>query len=230
MILFAINKDENTQNPGAISEDDYFIIPIQRATTRPPINENNIQLISWNQVISPNGTQITNVQQLFDTVCLVAQHDDICNDMAARFMHLYNTRINIIPEFSNYIRNYLRQHESDIPVFQTIYEYWPHPMIGNIIESPRTRPITHINGYFFSPNHWDSFPLRYMSFATKKAIETLYDGIKKFPPDDTPSPQGLVCLKKTGRDQCRICKDWTELARAVFGEISSYISKLLEKI
>lgn len=39
-----------------------------------------------------------------------------------------------------------------------------------------------------------------------------------------------ILMKESGNDQCRIYNDWTDLARAVIGDVSTFFSKMLEEI
>lgn len=50
MILFAVKKTHDENNGYEISEAENFIIPVTYDTNE-KINENNIQLISWNLAI-----------------------------------------------------------------------------------------------------------------------------------------------------------------------------------
>ena len=50
MILFAVKKTHDENNGYEISEAENIIIPVTYDTNE-KINENNIQLISWNQAI-----------------------------------------------------------------------------------------------------------------------------------------------------------------------------------
>ena len=243
MILFAIpktpRKNPETQlNEYIVDESDYFdipiVYPIDLSNPNAPnkISEYNIQLISWNQAINPiTKSEIKNTTELFQAILDCARQDNICKSMVSQFIKLYNPAVNIIDNFYSFITTYQsapRPNENEIPIFRTIFEYWPHPMIGNIINCFSSRPQTYEKQY---EANWNSIKASYMSANTKKIIDTLFKNLET----DTVkagdvSINGLKELEKSGRDQCRICKDWTELARAVIGEISSYLSKLLEKI
>ncbi len=226
MILFIINKN----NFYDICKDGFYTIPDCYGAN--DINEGNIQLISWNEARytpkSGSNKEINTVKDLFDTVLEVAKKDPVCQDMNEQFKFMYKKNdgkdedIDIFNNFDNFIKTYNPDTiipEDDIKfIFKTVYECWPHPMIGNVANSPGCRPQTHLEQFI---NNWFPFPSKYMHVATKRNIDSL---IQK------PNAYGLKKMTKSGRDQCRICKDWTELARAIIGEISSYVSKLLEKI
>ena len=99
-------------------------------------------------------------------------------------------------------------------------------MIGNMMVSPRIRPQTFGEQYI---NNWQSFPERYMLTSTKTAIDNMMKEIEALKEGEV-STAGLQKLKTSNRDQVRCCKDMTELARAVIGEITTYATKKLEKI
>ncbi|WP_024858993.1 DUF6603 domain-containing protein [Ruminococcus albus] len=220
MIFFMINKGEDNK----VKEDEYFeISDFYDEKTKGKITEANIQLIAWNQA-KRNGKFSDNVKQLFTNILDVATHDDVCNNYAAQFSTLYaknDETIDIIGEFKKYVNTYNPdvKNEDDISgIFKTVYEYWAHPMIGNVANSPQCRPQDNIDQYL---KNWAKFDPKYMSEETKDRVFELCC---------YPGTAGLKKLEKSSRDQVRICKDWTELARAVIGEVTAYISKMLEKI
>ena len=221
MILFIVKKFDN------IYKDGFYTIPIDYGTN--DINEGNIQLVSWNEVRykSESGPEkeIKTVKDLFEAVLEVAKKDDVCKDMNEQFHNLYGSYIFSLNQTEGIFERFLADpQKSTIDetderyIIKTIYECWPHPMIGNVANSPGCRPQTWDDQYI---QNWAPFAPKYMSSATKNEIDLLFKD---------PNTYGLQKKIKSGRDQCRMCKDWTELARAVIGEISSYISKLLEKI
>lgn len=226
MILFIVNKKKLKE----IYKDGFYTIPVDYGAN--DINEGNIQLISWNEAKyrqneSSPWQQIKTVKDLFEAVLEVAKKDDVCKDMNEQFYNLYKRYIFNKNEkitdglFEKFLKNPDNSAITDSDeryIIKTVYECWPHPMIGNVANSPGCRPQTFRDQYL---TNWARFNEKYMSKTTKSKISKM------------SKPQSIVGLKKeikSGRDQCRMCKDWTELARAVIGEISSYISKLLEKI
>ena len=248
MILFAVKKTHDENNGYEISEAENIIIPVTYDTNE-KINENNIQLISWNQAIykpkeNDPEKQIKNVDDLFETILEVAKGDSVCQDMNEQFHNLYNEYIFILPPqkegstnrfldnnndgiFKNFLNNNdkdnIKEDDGQF-IIKMIYDTWPHPIIGNVITSPKIGPQTSQEQYDIN---WNVFNSKYMSDKTKTTIQNMVVSINK---SDDKSDEGLKKLKKSGRDQFRIYKDWTELARAVIGEITSYISNLLEEI
>lgn len=226
MILFIVNKNKLKE----ICKEGFYTIPVDYGTN--DINEGNIQLISWNEARyklaeSTPEKQIKTVKDLFEAVLEVAKKDDVCKDMNEQFHNLYKRYIfNLNKKITDGLFEKFLENPDDPAItdsneryiIKTVYECWPHPMIGNVANSPGCRPQTFREQY---STNWARFNEKYMSQTTKLKI------------NEMSKPQSNIGLKKeikSGRDQCRMCKDWTELARAVIGEISSYISKLLEKI
>ena len=220
MIFFMINKGKDKK----IKEDDYFEIPdFYDEKTRGKITEANIQLISWNQA-KRGKINSENVKTLFTHILDVAAADNECKNYAAQFSTLYakkGEKFDIIAEFKKYVENYntdVKNEDGIAGIFKTVFEYWPHPMIGNVANSPQCRPQDNEEQYL---KNWSKFDPKYMSTTTKSVIDIM---------TKTPASVGLKKLGKSSRDQVRVCKDWKELARAVIGEVTAYISKMLEKI
>lgn len=220
MILFMIPND-------AVSQEGYYNIdPDYKGKD---LDANNLRLISWNEAsYKKESTEIVKIQtihDLFSKVLAVAQNDDVCKDMNKQFMALYATEgeSDVFKIIEDFLKAPTDGHEDvseydQYSIFRTVYYYWPHPMIGNIVNSPQCRAQEYYDQYFST---WNKFPNKYMSDDTKlKIVKMISD----------PSEVGLKTLDKSGRDQVRICKDWKELARAVIGEVTTYITKMLEKI
>ena len=240
MILFIVKKP-NASEFQSPDPEGYYNIPINYVEN--DINAGNIQLVSWNEVRykSESGPEkeIKTVKDLFEVVLEVAETDPVCQDMNEQFKLLYKAKdsteddIDIFKNFKRFIDNY--NPNENIPdddtrhIFITVYECWPHPMIGNVALSPECRPQSFMEQYFRNflvlKNNYNNN--KYMSEATTTKIRSmlLNSEITEF-----TTEEGLRNLTKSNRDQCRMCKDWTELARAVIGEISSYVSRMLEKI
>ncbi len=204
MILFMIAKE-----PGGspISTEHPIVIPLLYPSA-PPITETNVQLVSWNE-ISYDSKPVTNVELLKWAVFDAAQKDDLCRNINAQFLSQY--RIDIFEVYSNPLH-------INKKIINDVFASWPHPMIGNILLSPRIRPQTAATQYV---KNWRSFPEKYMHKITKDRINQMIN---------EPRSVGLDILQKSSRDQVRVCKDMTELARAIMGEISTYATKKLEKI
>lgn len=203
MILFMINTD--SPQTGV-----YKIPAVYR--DQAIITEGNARFISWNQAeYTTNDSReikINSISELKQAVFDAAKHDVICKNINHQFRDQY--KIDIFDASGTSF--------ADLKIVNDIFVSWPHPMIGNVLLSPGIRPQVWPEQYV---KNWDSFPVRYMNDETKASIKKLVEG---------PGTAGLSPLKKSGRDQVRICKDMTELARAVMGEISTYVTKKLEKI
>ena len=264
MIFFIINKNLDNSDYYKISNEIYEIpVSYQELTNdENKLNEYNCQLISWNQAKYTNKegktTEIKTVKDLFSVVLEVARGDDVCKEMNRSFETMYlqnspdyktidnNNPRGVFQLFNEFLdrRNQSstvsKEDEKTLDMlFETIYDCWPDPLIGNIANSPNSRP-RNANEQF---EKWNSIQDYYMSKVTKQKIRCLLGLCNSSCPNYIDKCQlkedynylkrenaGLQNSVKLGRDQVRICKDWTELARAVFGEITSYISKMLEKI
>ncbi len=207
MILFMIKR----QDPSATSHR-YTIPAVYPGPPEPAITEGNIQLISWNEadyVTSSRRISIENISTLKDAVFDAAQNDALCRDINKQFLSEYG--IDIFSIYNNPADKYYK-------IVARIFAYWPHPMIGNVLVSAGIRPQTETSQY---TKNWQSFPKQYMTDQTKLSIAYLLTH---------KTETGLAELNTSGRDQVRVCRDMTELARAVMGEISTYATKKLEKI
>ena len=220
MILFMIPQKPESQDKYYNIDPDYKGVNL---------DETNLRLISWNEASykDESGTvhEINTIDDLFNKVLAIAQKDNVCQDMNKQFMALYAaegelTVFQIIEKFLNdpTVRDIADDKYDVYSIFRTVYYYWPHPMIGNIANSPQCRAQTYLDQYHST---WEKFPKQYMSDDTKDKINNMLKD---------PSTVGLKSMDKSGRDQVRMCKDWTELARAVIGEVTTYITKMLEKI
>jgi len=180
------------------------------------ITEENIVLICWNQAdyhihdSQKTLKEIVNIDILRECVFDAAQNDELCIDIKEQFLSLYG--IDLFAAAADKEDHFYKL------LIKPVFFSWPHPMIGNILTSPRIRPQYQSGEYV---NRWSSFPEDYFEEATAASIA----GILK-----EPSSVNLEKLEKSGRDQVRICRDMTELARAIMGEISTYATKKLEKI
>lgn len=201
MIFFMIKGPE---------EQESYTIPLY---SEEEITAGNIQLISWNEACytKPDGSvvQFQNLNKLKETVFLVAESDSLCININHQFMTQYGIDI-----FAAYADPAHVFH----PVIDHVFEFWAHPMIGNILVSSGMRPQTTEDQFL---HNWWAFPKRYMNPETKRRINVMMTNL---------SSVGLEDLTKSSRDQVRICRDMTELARAVMGEISTWATKKLEKI
>lgn len=224
MIFFIVKKNQNEKGEYVFS-NEYKVPDVYIEDEENNIREDNIQLISWNQA-KYNEQEINNVDSLFKTILTVASKDRICQDMNNHFKSLYcktetnNNENNLdIDLFSNLKKFIDKQENPSQPatnsedkldiLFQTIYRNWPLPQIANITEPPKKKPQTFSEQYL---TNWDNFDAKYISPDTKNNIKSLLDNIS--------SPK-----EQSEKDQVRIYKDWTELARAAIGEISFNVSK-----
>ncbi|MCU6761186.1 Uncharacterised protein [uncultured Roseburia sp.] len=200
MIFFMINR---------LKEQKPYSIPLVSTEV---ITESNIQIISWNEaccVLPDSIIQFINLDELKKAVFYEAQTDPLCININCQFKTQY--RIDIFEAYHD------GKHKFH-PVIDNIFDFWAHPMIGNILVSSGMRPQTKEDQYL---KNWDSFPAQYMNEETKGKIKAMMD---------VPRSAGLKNLMKSSRDQVRICRDMMELARAIIGEISTWATKKLEKI
>lgn len=203
MILFLIPVD-------SLNDGKYTVL----INSNYEFKEGNFLLVSWNEIKIEMDTSVkisvSNVDDLEKAVFAVAEQDNVCKDINLQFKSQYATDIfeQRRQTSDNIIKN----------IIKNIFQSWAHPMIGNLMVSPRIRPMTANAQYV---KNWEAFPNEYMTPQTKAAIRAIMDDLKGV---------GLTELKKSGRDQLRVCKDMTDLARAIMGEISTYPTKKLEKI
>lgn len=224
MIFFIVKKNQNEKGEYAFS-NEYKIPNVYIEDKENCIQEDNIQLISWNQA-KYNEQEINNVSTLFKTILTVASNDPICQDMNKHFKSLfskketktenYEDNLDLFYNLKKFIDKQEKKSrpeancESNLDIFfQTVYENWPIPQIVNITESPKIKPQTFSEQYL---TNWDNFDAKYISTDTKNKIKNLLDNTSTH-------------KKQSEKDQVRMYKDWTELARAVIGEISFNVSK-----
>lgn len=209
MILFMVANDQGYR------PESYDIPFLYEGLGRPDITENNIQLVSWNEVtyqLQAGSREVISIQTISDlkkAVFDAAQKDTLCRDINCQFASQYG--VDIFKVYASAENEYKK-------IIDHVFESWPHPVIGNLLVSAGIRPQTSYTQYL---RNWDSFPDKYMKLDTKKKIKAVILH---------PESVGLAQLESSGRDQVRVSKDMTELARAVMGEISTYATKKLEKI
>lgn len=214
MILFMIKK-------GPASER--YLIPLHYSEEKTDcLMPDNIQFVSWNEadyhVNEETVVQIKNMDTLKQAVYDAAIRDiDVCRFMITQFTEQYGIDI---------MELWTKTDDPAHHIIGDVFARWAHPMIGNMMVSPRIRPQTFGEQYI---NNWQSFPERYMLTSTKTAIDNMMKEIEALKEGEV-STAGLQKLKTSNRDQVRCCKDMTELARAVIGEITTYATKKLEKI
>lgn len=211
MILFMIKKGSA---PGRQS------IPLHYLTAK--LTSDNVQFISWNEADYhlDDGTivQIINIDTLMKAVYDAAIRDlDVCGFMITQFAEQYGIDI---------LKLWNMPDDPAYRIIKNVFVRWAHPMIGNMMISPGIRP--QISGEQYIKN-WQSFPKQYMPDSTKAAIDNMLKEIEALKEGEV-STAGLQKLTTSNRDQVRCCKDMTELARAVIGEITTYATKKLEKI
>lgn len=218
MILFMVKKTEGTP-------PERYPIPLRYPDSEDAkIAESNVRFISWNeadyQLSDGTKKQITHVDVLKLAVLDAAKQDEaVCGIMIEQFHLLYG--INICALWD-------KPTDPAYHIIGDVFAQWPHPMIGNMVVSSGIRPQTYEEQYI---KNWHSFPDDYMTMETKTAIrELIVESLSYDPESPKASSAGLRRLAKSSRDQVRCCKDMTELARAVIGEITTYASKKLEKI
>lgn len=218
MILFMVRTTKETP-------PERYLIPLRYSESRKDkITEGNVRFVSWNEADYQlsNGTtkEITHIDELKLAVYDAAILDrDVCGVMIEQFQVQYG--IDIREVWNNHA-------DSAYHIIGDVFARWAHPMIGNVVVSSGIRPQTSKDQY---EKNWDSFPAKYMTDETKAVIKTLIDESLEFDPESQEaSPAGLRRLEKSSRDQVRCCKDMTELARAVIGEITTYATRKLEKI
>lgn len=218
MILFMVQNS-------AVKVEGRYRIPRQYPTeAADAITDQNVRFISWNEAdYCPDAKttlQITDINILKQAVYHAVQQDEaVCGAMITQFRDQYGIDIHAL------------WNAVDDPVYHIIgdvFAQWAHPMIGNMMVSSGIRPQTSGDQY---AKNWNSFPSNHMEKGTKEAIRKLISDTMSFPPgSEAVSAAGLRRLTKSSRDQVRCCKDMTELARSIIGEITTYASKKLEKI
>lgn len=188
------------------------------------ITERNVRFISWNeadyQLSNTTIHEITNIDGLKLAVYDAAKKDEtVCGIMIEQFRRQYGIDICAL------------WNATDNPGYHIIgdvFTKWAHPMIGNVVVSSGIRPQTAGEQYM---KNWKNFPPKYMLNTTKEKInQMITDSMRYDPSSPEASSAGLRRLAMSSRDQVRCCKDMTELARAVIGEITTYGTKKLEKI
>lgn len=218
MILFMI-KNTSEKEAGR-----YRIPLLYPEDARYTITEYNVRFISWNEADyqMKDGVllHITNIDELKQAVYDAARRDAaVCGVMIEQFRAQYDIDIDALWNAAG---------DPAYHIIGDVFAQWAHPMIANMMVSPGIRPQT--SGEQYAKN-WDSFPADYMEAETKAVIQRLIQDVMALDPaSGTVSPAGLRRLAKSSRDQVRCCRDMTELARAVIGEITTYASKKLEKI
>ncbi len=214
MILFMIKKG---------SASGRQPIPLHYSTDKKDkLTSDNVQFISWNEtdyhLDDKTMVQIINIDTLMRAVYDAAIQDkDVCGFMITQFTEQYGIDI---------LKLWNMPGDPAYRIIKNVFVRWAHPMIGNMMISPGIRPQTFGEQYI---NNWQSFPERYMLTSTKTAIDNMMKEIEALKEGEV-SKAGLQKLTTSNRDQVRCCKDMTELARAVIGEITTYATKKLEKI
>ena len=218
MILFIIKKTE-------IATLGRYLIPLHYPMGQSAIgSELNVWFISWDEADYKlkDGTtvQITHIDILKQAVYDAAIRDEtVCKEMGNQFLQQYGIDIWDL---------WNKPNDPAYHIIGDVFAQWAHPMIGNVVVSSGIRPQTSGDQYM---KNWDFFPEDYMAAHTKTAIKKLIDESLLYDPELEPaSPAGLRRIAKSSRDQVRCCKDMTELARAVIGEITTYATRKLEKI
>ena len=144
-------------------------------------------VIAWNEVFS-------SVEELRDRVMSVADKDPVCVEMRNQSKKVYE-----LDPFA------------DHKAIDELFYYWAHPLVGNLVNSPRVRPMLRAWQYL---ENWHE--CSFFDDQTRQAVLRL---LTHCPP-----------LDKASRDQCRIVYNVTELARAVIGELTAAPGRKLEKL
>lgn len=201
-----------------------YPIPLRYPENENKISEWNVRFVSWNeadyQLDGETILPIINVDTLKQAVYHAAMKDAaVCGVMIEQFRVQYGIDICAL------------WNEPGDPAYHIIgdvFAQWAHPMIGNVVVSSGIRPQTSEDQY---TKNWASFPDDHMTGETKAVIQKLIDDSLSVDPESGEvSEAGLRRLAKSSRDQVRCCRDMTELARSVIGEITTYATKKLEKI
>jgi hypothetical protein len=221
MILFMIKKTGVHTPDMDISDDEKTIYNVYSDTSDTPITEpikdNEICLLSWNEVFykpshlsTAAKVEIKSLDALKAVVESVAQSDSVCKDMVKQFKNRYG--IDLFPPSGTPLSPIAKE------IKDNVYLYYAHPCIANLNLSPHNRPMTMSDQY---TKNWNDFPYKYMTNATKASIKSIFDNLSNF---------GLKEIDKSSRDQVKLCRDFTYLSRAIFGEMTTYVTKKLEKI
>lgn len=205
--------------------DGRYVIPLRYPEGEDAkISEKNVRFISWNEadccLNEETIVRVVNINMLKRAVYHAAKQDEaVCGSMIERFRLQYGIDIHALWD---------RTDDPAYHIIGDVFTQWAHPMIGNVVVSSGIRPQTSGDQY---TRNWDSFPGNYMTVETKTAIKKLIaDSLPYDSESGDVSEAGLCRPVKSSRDQVRCCKDMTELARAVIGEITTYATRKLEKI
>jgi len=148
-------------------------------------------LILWSEVYSSLEGMLIAIQE-------AALQDPICLSYLKRFKRFYAIDL----------------FQRDNPLFEKMWDtlfYWSHPLVGNLINSPKVRPVRWNNQYGLNWKYSSA-----LSETSKSLLE--------------PLAKEMGELRRATRDQCRICSNIVELARAFLGEMTCFFTRKLEKI
>ena len=218
MILFMVSP------PAGKTPKRYLITLHCSERAKSDIAKRKVRFISWNeadyQLKNRAIQQITHIDGLKLAVFDAAMQDAaVCGIMIEQFKVQYGIDIRAL---------WGNPTDPAYHIIGDVFAKWAHPMIGNVVVSSGIRPQTSREQY---ARNWNSFPSDYMTKETKTVIKILIDeSLLSDSESGKASPAGLHRLARSSRDQVRCCKDMTELARAVIGEITTYATKRLEKI
>ncbi|WP_044562967.1 hypothetical protein [Azospirillum sp. B4] len=178
----------------------FFVLPADQRTNfdliripfgPPTRREDGYAIVSWNEVYDTWEAMLAATLE-------AAKQDLICLSYVSKFQELYGIDI-------------LADGNALTGKMKATFFYWAHPMVGNLVQSPRVRPL---DPSFQYVENWTKSD--FLDESSKKAVAGL---LWKMPR-----------LDKASRDQCRICYDIIELARAFIGEMTSICGRKLEKI
>ena len=194
MIFFILPEKQRKANRNARRWDQ-----ITQPSSAPPAKMSGKRvLVAWNEVYADKAT-------LRRAVLAAAANDPVCQDIRAQALQWYG----IDPLLQETGNGKLEQATLDT-IADNVFNYWTHPLIGNILVSPQMRP---------DPLTPATPPLLNWARCTQ-LDETTRAAIAQLP----------TALDRSRRDQVRICANIVELARAIVGEIACDAAKRLEKI
>jgi len=222
MIFFYIRSP----NPGRV-QPSTVPIPLLDNPSEPDsvtkLSHSNVSLVSWNEiscVIDDQTIPVENLAQLQALVTLVARQDPVCIEMNRKSSVTYGVCA-FDPGEPFAQDNSVNVQE----LIERIFFEWAHPMIGNILLSPVTRPQVVKDQYNRS---WNT--LQYIDAHTKQKIRDLLGVNEAGDSIDPPPPGKMADLNRSSHDQVRICPDLTTLARAIVGEITTIVTRRIEKL
>lgn len=205
MIFFLISNDKR-------QEQDYKTITdlteFSDSDIYPKLLPGTFSVIAWNEVyISTIPTKDEPLKGLYKAIMDAAKNDAVCKLYREQAI----TEFGLDP-FLEITNNGNLPKETVEAIMKDTLRDWAHPMIGNIYNSKKVRPANKTEQI----GNWEKCNFLKDNQNIKQNLTDLFDYMPE--------------LKKSARDQVRICYNIVELARAFIGEVTSYVPRRLEKL